>query len=140
MREFKTAGDVELNQEKLANDNLKQELNEDKPQNEDENKEQVQDNKSDIKEKPKKVLNYPIEIYQLSKLLIKDGFKKVDLHKLRTSFIACTFTDQGVASSVEYETIIKNSNLGLTWETINMLLNLIAVSKDKSKISYFKLK
>lgn len=58
----------------------------------------------------------------------------------RTFFIGCSFTDEGLAPLEEFEEQINKGHTCLTLNTIDCLLNLITSKKDKSKVSYFKLK
>lgn len=93
MQQFNTTGNVQVDE--------KPDLIElDKPVDTVTTKPEPKFNKEDI----------PLEVQNLADLLNKDGFTAKDLYKLRTFFIACSFTDQGLASSVEFETIVTKSN------------------------------
>ena len=108
MKECKTAGNVKIDKEINIEQNETVEGKdneceiEQQKDNEDDKPQTTQGVKSVKEEKTKKISNYSLEIYQLYKMLIKDGFKKQNLHKLRISFITCTFINQGIASSVRF--------------------------------------
>lgn len=76
----------------------------------------------------------------MSYSLKQDNFNKENLYLLRTFFISCSFSDEGLCPTVEFEEKIKKANTTLSWSTIDQLIALITSKRDKSKVSYFKLK
>jgi hypothetical protein len=85
-------------------------------------------------------LTVPKEIRNLSILLRKDNFNKENLFLLRNLFISWTLAEDGLVPAIEFEAQLKNSKTTLSWPTIDALISLIASKKDKSKLSYLKLK
>ena len=70
---------------------------------------------------PKKISK---DIQKLSKMLKKDNFNKENLHMLRTFFCSCQFSEDGLATASEYESVVSKANTSLSKLTLDQIIKV----------------
>lgn len=66
----------------------------------------------------------PNAVQKLSRMLRKDNFNKENLHLLRTFFCSCQFTEDGIASAAEYESVVSKANTSLSSPTLDSIIKV----------------